>query len=131
MFEPMVAELGELLDGTLEFSSESVNYGLESRRMNARIDVRVLPSHEVDWSRVMVSVQDETEPVRAHPLIQENERYSGSFFSLSPVSLWVEDFSGVKRLMDEARLGAQSEFSSFPQCSPRVCGALHGENQGV
>ena len=113
MFEPMVAELCQLWDGTLEFSSESVNYALDGRRMNVRIDVRVLPGHELDWSRVMVSVQDETEHVKARQLLEKSEHYARSLFSLSPVSLWVEDFSGVKRLMDEARMGGIQDFRVF------------------
>ena len=77
MFEPMVAELCHLWGGTLEFSSESVNYALDGRRMNVRIDVRVLPGHEDDWGRVMVSVQDETEHVRARQLLQDEARLGG------------------------------------------------------
>ena len=113
MFEPMVAELCHLWDGTLEFSSESVNYALDGRRMNVRIDVRVLPGHEDDWGRVMVSVQDETDHVKARQLLQDSERYARNLFALSPVSLWVEDFSGVKRLLDEARAGGIQDFRVF------------------
>ena len=113
MFEPMVAELCHLWDGTLEFSSESVNYALDGRRMNVRIDVRVLPGHEDDWGRVMVSVQDETDHVKARQLLQDSERYARNLFALSPVSLWVEDFSGVKCLLDEARAGGIQDFRVF------------------
>lgn len=113
MFEPMVTELCHLWDGTLEFSSQSVNYALDGRRMNVRIDVRVLPGHETDWSRVMVSVQDDTEHVRARQLLVDSEGYARNLFALSPVSLWVEDFSGVKRLMDEARAGGIQDFRVF------------------
>ncbi len=113
MFEHMVTELCFLWDGTLEFSNQSVNYALDGRRMDVRIDVRVLPGHEADWGRVMVSVQDETEHVRARQLLVDSERYARSLFTLSPVSLWVEDFSGVKRLMDEARAGGIQDFRVF------------------
>lgn len=113
MFEPMVKELCHLWDGTLEFSSQSVNYALDGRRMNVRIDVRILPGHEADWARVMVSVQDETEHERARRLMVDSERHARNLFALSPVSLWVEDFSGVKRLMDEARMGGIQDFRVF------------------
>ncbi len=113
MFEPMVAELCHLWNGTLEFSSDSVNYALDGRRMNVRIDIRVLPGHETDWGRVMVSVQDETEHVRARQSLVESECYARNLFALSPVSLWVEDFSGVKRLLDEARGIGIQDFPVF------------------
>jgi PAS domain-containing protein len=62
---------------------------------------------------MMVSVQGETEHVRARQLLVNSERYARSLFTLSPVSLWVKDFSGVKRLMDEARAGGSQYFQVF------------------
>jgi hypothetical protein len=73
-----------------------------------------LPGHGADWGLVMmVSVQGETEHVRARQLLVDSERYARSLFTLSPVSLWVKDFSGVKRLMDEARAGGSQYFRVF------------------
>lgn len=66
MFEPMVHELVQLWNSQLEFSNQSVNYGLDGRRIDVQIHVRVLPGHEARWNRVMVSLQDMT--VRIHPL---------------------------------------------------------------
>jgi PAS domain-containing protein len=113
MFEHMATELSYLRDGTLQVSNQSVNYALDDRRMAVRSDVRVLPGHGTGWGRVMVSVQDETERVRARQLLVNSERYARSLFTLSPVSLWVKDFSGVKRLMDEARAGGSQYFRVF------------------
>jgi PAS domain-containing protein len=110
----MVTELSYLRDGTLEVSNQSVNYALDGRRRAVRSDVRVLPGHGADWGLVMmVSVQGETEHVRARQLLVNSERYARSLFTLSPVSLWVKDFSGVKRLMDEARAGGSQYFRVF------------------
>jgi diguanylate cyclase (GGDEF)-like protein len=113
MYEPMVAELCQLWSGSLAYSSQSVNYALDGRRMDVQLDVRILPGHEADWSRVMVSVQDNTEKMRAGQRQAESERHARNLFDLSPVSLWVEDFSGVKRLMDEARAGGIRDFRVF------------------
>jgi hypothetical protein len=114
MFEHMVTELSYLRDGTLEVSNQSVNYALDGRQRAVRSDVRVLPGHGADWGLVMmVSVQGETEHVRARQLLVDSERYARSLFTLSPVSLWVKDFSGVKRLMDEARAGGSQYFRVF------------------
>lgn len=46
MFEPMVHELVQLWNGQLEFSNQSVNYGLDGRRIDVQIHVRILPGHE-------------------------------------------------------------------------------------
>ena len=52
---PLVRELVQLWEG-LEYSNESVNYALDGRRLDVRVNVRVLPGHEEDWSRVLVSL---------------------------------------------------------------------------
>lgn len=113
MFEPMVKELCQLWSGSLAYSSQSVNYALDGRRMDVQLDIQILPGHESDWGRVMVSVQDNTEKMRASQQLAASESHARNLFNLSPVSLWVEDFSGVKRLMDEARASGISDFRVF------------------
>ncbi len=118
MFEEMVVELKHLWDGTLEFSNQSVNYALDGRRMDVRIHVRVLQGHESTWDRVMVSLEDVTEHTLARNQLVHSERYARNLFDYSPVSLWVEDFSGVKALMDEARAGGIQDFRVFLSVHP-------------
>ncbi|APW43427.1 sensor domain-containing diguanylate cyclase [Rhodoferax saidenbachensis] len=113
MFESMVAELGYLWNGTLDFTNHSVNYALDGRRMNVRIHVRVLQGHETTWDRVMVALEDVTEHTQARTRLEQSERYARNLFDYSPVSLWVEDFSGVKALMDEARASGIQDFRVF------------------
>ena len=64
MHHSLVRELVELWEGRLEYSNESVNYALDGRRLdvrvNVRVNVRVLPGHEEHWSRVLVSLEDIT-----------------------------------------------------------------------
>ena len=42
-----------------------------------------------------------------------SEQYARSLFDHSPVSLWVEDFSGVKELMDDVRRSGIRDFRVF------------------
>lgn len=118
MFEQVVAELCYLWSGTLDFSNQTVNYTLDGRRIDVQIHVRVLPGHEDSWDRVMVSLEDITERTRARQLLAHSERYARDLFDYSPVSLWVEDFSGVKRLMDEARANGIVDFRVFISVHP-------------
>ena len=46
-------------------------------------------------------------------VLQQSEQHARSLCNLSPVSLWVEDFSGVKRLMDEVRNSGIRDFRVF------------------
>ena len=113
MFDRIVTELCHLWDGALQFSSQSVNYALDGRRMDVQIDIRILEGFEQSWSRVMVSLQDITPDTLARLQLERSEQHARSLFNLSPVSLWVEDFSGVKRLMDDVRHSGIRDFRVF------------------
>lgn len=118
MFDNMVTELEHLWRGELEFANQSVNYALDGRRVDVQIQVRVLQGHEADWGRVMVSLQDITSQVKSQAELQRSERYARDLFEHSPVSLWVEDFSGVKALLDEARAQGIQDFRVFLSVHP-------------
>jgi diguanylate cyclase (GGDEF)-like protein len=104
-------ELGQLWGGRLDFENETVNYTLDGRRLDVHVRARVLPGHEAAWDRVLVSVEDVSERVAA-------QRYSHGLFDHSPVSLWVEDFSAVKRLLDDLRDRGITDFATFIKVHP-------------
>ena len=106
-------ELSQLWQGQLSFSNESVNYTLDGRRLDVQVRVRVLPGHESTWDRVLVSLEDVSERKAADRERAESERYARGLFDNSPVSLWVEDFSAVKRLLDEVRRRGITDFATF------------------
>jgi diguanylate cyclase (GGDEF)-like protein len=78
----------------------------------------VLQGHEARWDRVMVSFEDITAAVSARRKLAASEQYARDLFGHSPVSLWVEDFSGVKRLMDEVRAQGIVDFRVFINVHP-------------
>lgn len=118
MFEHLVLELECLWNGTLDYSNQTVNYALDGRRMDVQISVRVLQGHEATWDRVMVSLEDVTEHTAARRQLTVSEQYARGLFDYSPVSLWVEDFSGVKELMDDARVNGIRDFRVFISVHP-------------
>ena len=117
-FEQMLVELKHLWAGRLDFSNQTVNYALSGRRMDVQIHIRVLHGHEQDWGRVMVSLEDITERVLARQQLAQSEQYARSLFDHSPVSLWVEDFSGVKQLLDDVRAQGIEDFRVFLSVHP-------------
>jgi diguanylate cyclase (GGDEF)-like protein len=123
----MLAEMNFLWNGTLEFANQSVNYALDGRRIDVRIHVRVLQGHEDTWDRVMVSLEDTTQATQAQQKLASSEQYARDLFDCSPVSLWVEDFSGVKRLLDEARTQGIRDFRVFLNVHPEFVGQCAGE----
>nr|WP_295781049.1 sensor domain-containing diguanylate cyclase [Rhodoferax sp.] len=118
----MLTEMDYLWNGTLEFSNQTVNYALDGRRIDVRIHVRVLQGHEATWDRVMVSLEDTTVATQAQQKLAFSEQYARDLFDYSPVSLWVEDFSGVKRLLDAARAQGIRDFRVFLSVHPEFVG---------
>jgi diguanylate cyclase (GGDEF)-like protein len=111
-------EMIQLWEGAREFSNVSVNYSLSGRRIDIQMTGRVLPGHEDDWSRVLVAIEDVTERETAQRRHAEAARYAEGLFAHSPVSLWVEDFSAIKRLLDEIRDRGIVDFRVFTDVHP-------------
>lgn len=118
MFDQHVEELAQLWEGRTRFASQTVNYSLAGKRLDILLNAHVLPGHEADWSRVLLSVEDVTERVQAQQRLANSELYARGLFEHSPVSLWVEDFSAVKRLLDEVREQGISDFRTFTDVHP-------------
>jgi diguanylate cyclase (GGDEF)-like protein len=112
-FKSHVSELAQLWSGRTSFSSHTVNYTLGGERLDVQLHGTVLPGHEQSWDRVMIAIEDVTEREGARLRIAQSENYAFGLFAHSPVSLWVEDFSGVKRLMDDVRARGIEDFRVF------------------
>ncbi|MDR3493132.1 MAG: sensor domain-containing diguanylate cyclase [Ancalomicrobiaceae bacterium] len=118
MFESHIDELVQLWDGKGSFSGQTVNYTLSGRRMDIRLNGAVLPGYEADWSRVLVSIDDISDYEAARRALAASDAYARGLFDHSPVSLWVEDFSSVKKLMDEVRACGIVDFRTFTDVHP-------------
>ncbi|WMY10245.1 sensor domain-containing diguanylate cyclase [Paraburkholderia phenoliruptrix] len=118
MLKTHLEELCQLWAGQLHFTSQTVNYTLGGRRLDVLLKGSVLPGHEERWDRVLVSVEDITELEGARHRVTLAEQYARGLFEHSPVSLWVEDFSAVKQLLDQARAAGISDFRVFTDVHP-------------
>ena len=118
MLKTHLEELCQLWAGQPHFTSQTVNYTLGGRRLNVLLKGQLLPGHEARWDRVLVSVEDITELDSAHQRITLAEQYARGLFEHSPVSLWVEDFSAVKALLDDVRERGIVDFRTFTNVHP-------------
>ncbi|NLZ10541.1 MAG: sensor domain-containing diguanylate cyclase [Alcaligenaceae bacterium] len=118
MLEAHIEELEQLWLGNERFESKSVNYTLDGERLDVLIKAVVLPDHEKRWDRVLVSLDDITELEQAHAKVAQQERYATGIFEYAPVSLWVEDFSKIKSLLDEVRHQGITDFRTFTDVHP-------------
>ena len=118
MHDALIHELAALWDGKHEFTNQTVNYALDGRRLDVQIRARILPGSEADWSRVLLSLEDVTSAVRTARQLRRGEQYARDLFEHSPVSLWVEDFSAVKSLLDGVRAQGIDDFKTFIAVHP-------------
>ncbi|RUP34341.1 MAG: GGDEF domain-containing protein [Curvibacter sp.] len=118
MLAAVVGEWSQLWNGQLEFMNQTVNYTLDGRRLDVLVRARILQGHEAEWDRVMVSLEDVSDTTRNLQRLASSEQYARDLFEHSPVSLWVEDFSAVKQLLDEARRQGITDFPTFIRVHP-------------
>jgi diguanylate cyclase (GGDEF)-like protein/PAS domain S-box-containing protein len=112
-FTSHVEELAQLWNGQASFSSHTVNYTLTGERLDIQLNGTILPGHEQSWDRVMIAIEDVTERESARRRLVDSENYAFGLFAHSPVSLWVEDFSAVKQLIDDVRARGVEDFRVF------------------
>lgn len=118
MLEAHVDELRQLWEGATEFYSNTVNYTLGGKRLDIQLRGIILPGHEQAWDRVLLTVEDVTALEDARRQTAKQQQYALALFEHSPVSLWVEDFSRIKQLMDDLRHRGIVDFRVFTDVHP-------------
>ncbi|MDI6028237.1 diguanylate cyclase [Corticibacterium sp. UT-5YL-CI-8] len=118
MLESHINELAQLWNGKTEFSSNAVNYTLSGRRLDIQLRGSVLPGYEGTLGKLLLTTEDVTEKETARRNEEESRLYAEGIFEHSPVSLWVEDFSRVKALLDDIRGRGIVDFRVFTDVHP-------------
>jgi diguanylate cyclase (GGDEF)-like protein len=118
MLTTHVDELDQLWSGKTRFVSQTVNYTLDGKRLDVLLKAVILPGHEDTWNRVLVTIEDITELEAMRRTAAASELYARGLFEHSPVSLWVEDFSSVKTLLDDVRERGIVDFRTFTNVHP-------------
>lgn len=118
MWETHINELTDLWEGRTEFAGSAVNYTLTGRRLDIQLRGSVLPGHEQTLGQLLVTTEDVTEREDARRAELENRRYAEGVFEHSPVSLWIEDFSGIRDLLEDVRSRGIVDFRVFTDVHP-------------
>lgn len=118
MLESHITELEALWQGKSRFSSHAVNYSLSGQRLDIQLRGAVIPGYEDTLERILITTEDVTEREEARRLEQSNRRYAEGMFEHSPVSLWVEDFSHIKRLIEDIKSRGIVDFRIFMDVHP-------------
>lgn len=118
MLETHVNELVELWEGRTTFSSSAVNYTLSGRRLDVQLRGAVMPGHEEKLDRLLITTEDVTDREDARKAEARNRQYAEGVFEHSPVSLWIEDFSGIRDLIEDVRARGIMDFRVFLDVHP-------------
>ena len=117
-YDAFVTELEQLWNGQTRFESKTINYTLDGRRLDILLRGVILPEAEQPWDRVMVALEDISALEAAYQRTRASELYARGIFEQSPVSLWVENFQSIKRLLDEVREQGIVDFRTFIDVHP-------------
>ncbi|MFP6562543.1 diguanylate cyclase [Paraburkholderia sp. B3] len=131
MFQAHVGELEQMWAGNPTFESQSVNYALDGRRMDILLRGVILPGHEEDWSRVLVAIEDVSAVEEARHRAMANQLYAQGIFEHAPVSLWVENFSAIRQLLEDVRMQGIVDFRTFTDVHPEFVERCMSEIQVV
>ncbi|MBA8902069.1 sensor domain-containing diguanylate cyclase [Phyllobacterium sp. P30BS-XVII] len=118
MLQTHVQELGQLWSGKGEFSSNTVNYTLSGKRLDIQLRGKILPGYEASWEKVLISIEDVTDREDARRQHAASQQYAEGLFEHSPVSLWVEDFSKIRKLLNGLRERGIEDFRVFTDVHP-------------
>ncbi|WP_210107074.1 sensor domain-containing diguanylate cyclase [Neorhizobium galegae] len=118
MLESHINELSALFDGHKEFFGSAVNYTLSGRRLDIQLRGAVLPGHEQTLDRLLLTTEDVTEREDARRRELSNRQYAEGIFEHSPVSLWVEDFSRIRTMLEDVRAQGIADFRVFTDVHP-------------
>jgi len=113
MLDGFLEELDQLWQGQAEFQGLTANYTLSGKRLDLSLKGVLLPDAQRPWDRVLVAMEDVTELQDLKRRALDSARDAREFFEQAPVSLWVEDFSAIKRLFGELRARGVSDFRTF------------------
>ncbi len=118
MFPDLFRAMYSLRHGQTRFTAHWVTSTASGRRLDLKVSGTIVPGHEADWSRVLLSTEDISVEEEARRQLIEAEAYARALFEDLPASIWVEDFSVVKQLLDGLRDQGITDFQSFVDLHP-------------
>jgi diguanylate cyclase (GGDEF)-like protein len=102
---PLIVEGRTLGVAVVQSYSEKIRFNKDNLNLMAFISTQIALAIEHKWAAEMLQ--------------KSNERYR-VLFENSPISLWEEDFSGVKRIVDETKKQGVSDFRNYFSDHPEI-----------
>lgn len=96
-------QLKNMWNGMLTYETEGIIYSLSGKPLEIQLFWSVMPGKQDDYSSVIVTLLDIGEQKNLERDLKHSEAHHQALFQESPVSLWVEDFTGVRMNLQKLR----------------------------
>jgi diguanylate cyclase (GGDEF)-like protein len=107
------SELTALWNGEKTWSGDGINYRLDGEALHIRLHWRILPECESTWECVLVSIENIT-------ALKTAEQRFHNLFMHAPISLWEEDYSGIKKEFDVLRAQGVVDLKAHLAAHPKA-----------
>jgi diguanylate cyclase (GGDEF)-like protein len=113
-----ITEICNLWNGVRHFTTDTVNHRIDGGKLQIRLGITLLSDAAEPWDRTLVSIEDLTleRDAKRHAFV--NEQYAKGLFEYSPISLWVNDFSEIKTMLENLRAQGIDDFRTFINVHP-------------
>lgn len=106
-------ELRALWDGSREWAGEGINYTLSGEPLDVLLRWQIIPGYEENWERILVTIENITERKQA-------ERRLHQLFEASPISLWEEDYSEIRKYFETLRSQGVTDLAAHLAKHPEI-----------
>ncbi len=110
------------IEGRMSNQVESKELTYDDVEISTRRSVAIPPGHRESWSRVLFTIEDMTESKRMEVSLRESEEWYQEMFDDAPAALWIEDWSHIKKMVDN---GVENLRSYLMQRPARVAEAYY------
>jgi diguanylate cyclase (GGDEF)-like protein len=116
-------QLMNLWNGILSYEAEGIIYSLSGNPVDIHLYWSVMPGHESNFSSVVVTLLDIGQQKKLERELKQSEAHHLALFQDSPISLWVEDFSEVKKILQRLRAKGVKNIRHYLNENPDIVDA--------
>jgi PAS domain S-box-containing protein len=113
-------ELAALAAGEDRVVLEETEKALDGSDIVTRTVTHIGEAYKDSWARVVSTIEDITQRRRAEEAVRQSEVRYRELFEQSPIGVWEEDYSAVKRIVDRLRKEGVRDFRRYFHEHPEV-----------